>query len=265
MLSINSPEKLKAKRATGRASLMKNIFQGLFSPAAGEQVFTWMDVTAVFASVPLKWTKQGFIHIYHPDMWFCCLNKQDHRTAILVTWRTWSKRRQPQILAYRLEKGIRHLRSLLVPADKPALHRHSLEGTKEEKLSPFRCEWKEKLLLQVEGRREEVHECKPLSRSAGRFRDFSQACFIPVRTQMKSNAMTDQPSERLSSVSLGNGGFSSGFCPQLPSFPPYIIFPQMLGNCNCCNSRRHSHLWDQVNNSNNKSCHLTRDPENLCS
>ena len=147
MLSINSPEKLKAKRATGRASLMKNIFQGLFSPAAGEQVFTWMDVTAVSASVPLKWTKQGFIHIYHPDMWFCCLNKQDHRTAILVTWRTWSKRRQPPILAYRLEKGIRHLRSLLVPADKPALHRHSLEGSKEEKLPPFRCEWKEKLLL----------------------------------------------------------------------------------------------------------------------
>lgn len=131
LLSINSPEKLNANRATGRASLMKNIFQGLFSPATGEQVSTWMDVTAALASVPLKWTKQGFIHIYHPDMWFCSLNKQDHYTAILVTWRTWRKRRQPQILAYRLQKGPGHLRSLLVPADKPALHRHSLEGTKD--------------------------------------------------------------------------------------------------------------------------------------
>lgn len=119
---------------------MKNIFQeGLFSPATGEQVFTWMDVTAVFTSVPLKWTNQGFIHIYHPDMWFCCLNKQDHYTAISVTWRTWSKRRQPQILAYRLEKRIGHLRSLLVPADKPALHRHSLKGLQKGMLQKKTC------------------------------------------------------------------------------------------------------------------------------
>lgn len=245
---------------------MKNIFQGL--PATGEQVFTWMDATAAFASVPLKRTKQGFIHIYHPDMWFCCLNKQDHCTAILVTWRTWSKRRQPQILAYRLEKGIRHLRSLLEPVDKPALHRHSLEGTKEENLPLFRWEWKEKLLLQVEGRGEKryrkVSLCLGQWADSGTSRKPYSVSFL-CEHRWKNNAMTDQLSERLSSVSLGNGGFSSGFCPQLPSFPPYIIFPQMLGNCNCCNSRRHSHLRDQVNNSNNKSCHLTRDPENLCS
>lgn len=117
---MNSPLKLKAKGARGRATLMKNIFQGLFPPVKGKRVFTGMDAMAMFALVPLKLTKQNFLRVYCPDVILLPAQMRAHHCHLSDL--------DGVKKVYGLEKGTGRLCPLLRPADTPATQRQLRRG-----------------------------------------------------------------------------------------------------------------------------------------